>query len=64
MKRTPSYRHKLTKLPVPWLHAGHPAPRAIAADTLDDRVSENIFDVDDEQAEVAIIVNSMNCGAN
>jgi hypothetical protein len=31
------------------------APTTLAADTLDDRVSENIYDVEDEWAEMEII---------
>ena len=38
--------------------------RTNAADTCDDRVSENIFDVEDERAEVENIVHRMIHGAN
>ncbi len=38
--------------------------RAAAADTFDDRVSEDIFDAEDERAEVDIIVHGRIHGAN
>lgn len=50
-----SRRRYLAELPIAWRKA---------ADTCDDRVSENIFDVEDERAEVDIIVHGMLHGAN
>jgi hypothetical protein len=47
-----------------WIPMEYAAPEAIAADTLDDRVSENIFDVEDEWMEIDIIARRMNHGAN
>ncbi len=41
-----------SKLPIAWREAEYAALRANAADTCDDRVSENIFDIEDERAEV------------
>jgi len=64
MKRTAIHRRKLPELPIAWRAAEYAALRANAADTCDDRVSENIFDVEDERAEVDIIVHRMNHGAN
>ena len=64
MKRTAIHRQKLPELPIAWRAAEYAALRANAADTCDDRVSENIFDVEDERAEVDIIVHRMNHGAN
>ena len=64
MKRTAIHRQKLPELPIAWRAAEYAALRANAADTCDDRVSENIFDVEDERAEVDIIVDRMNHGAN
>jgi hypothetical protein len=55
---------KLPELPIAWSEAEYAALRANAADTCDDRVSENIFDVEDERAEVDIIVRGMIHGAN
>jgi hypothetical protein len=48
-----------TKLPLAWREAEYAALRFNAADTCDDRVSENIFDAEDERAEVGIIVDRM-----
>jgi len=64
MKRTAIHRQKLPELPIAWRAAEYAALRANAADTCDDRVSENIFDVEDERAEVDIIVHRMNHGSN
>jgi hypothetical protein len=57
-------RRSLPELPIAWREAESAALRANAADTCDDRVSESIFDVEDERAEVAIIVHAMNHGVN
>jgi len=64
MKRTAIHRRKLPELPIAWRAAEYAALRANAADTCDDRVSENIFDVEDERAEVDIIVDRMNHASN
>ena len=64
MKRTAHRSPKSTELPLAWREAEYAALRANAADTCDDRVSENIFDVEDERAEVDIIVDRMIHGAN
>ena len=64
MKRSAIRRRKLPKLPIAWSEAEYAALRANAADTCDDRVSENIFDVEDEGAEVENIVHRMIHGAN
>jgi len=64
MKRTATRSRKLPELPIAWREAEYAALRANAADTCDDRVSEDIFDVDDERAEVDIIVHRMHHGAN
>jgi hypothetical protein len=50
--------------PLAWREAEFAARRINAADTCDDRVSENIFDVEDERAEVDIIIHGMMHGAN
>ena len=54
-------KHTAIRLP-------HPAPLPIswrkAEAACDDRVSENIFDVEDEWAEVDIIVHGMMHGAD
>ena len=64
MKRTAIRRPKLPELPIAWRVAEYAARRANAKDTCDDRVSENIFDIEDERAEVDIIVHGMIHGAN
>jgi hypothetical protein len=52
------------ELPLSWRKAEAIALRANAADTCDDRVTENIFDLEDERAEVDIIVHGMTHRAN
>jgi hypothetical protein len=64
VKRTAVHRRKAPGLPIAWRDAEYAALRAIAADTCDDRVSEDIFDIEDERAEVDIIVHRMNHSAN
>jgi hypothetical protein len=64
MKRTAIPRRKLLEIPITWRVAEYAALRANAADTCDDRVSEDIFDIEDEHAEVGIILHRMNYGAN
>jgi hypothetical protein len=59
MKRSTFRGTNLPKLPIAWREAEYTASRADAADTSDDRVSENIFDVEDERAIVGIIVHGM-----
>ncbi len=64
MRRTEFPRRKVPELPIAWRVAESAALRINAADTCDDRVSEEIFDVDDERAEVDLIVHGMNYGLN
>jgi hypothetical protein len=64
VKRTAVHRRKTPGLPIAWRDAEYAALCAIAADTCDDRVSEDIFDIEDERAEVDIIVHGMNHSAN
>ena len=64
MKRIAVRRPKSTGLPIAWREAEYAALRANAVDTCDDRVSEDILDIEDEWAEVDIIVHRMNHGAN
>ena len=59
MKSTAPRTRKLTERPIRWRDAEYAALRTIAADTCDDRVSENIFDIEDERAEVENIVHRM-----
>lgn len=64
MKRIAFRRRKVPEHPIAWREAEYAALRANAADTCDERVSENIFDAEDEHVEVDIIVQRMIHGAN
>ena len=64
MKRSAYRVPKFPERSIAWREAEYAALRANAADTCDDRVSENIFDVEDERAEVDIIVHGLNHHAN
>jgi hypothetical protein len=64
MKRNIHRSRKSPGVPIAWRQAEYAALRANAADTCDDRVSENIFDVEDERAEVDIIIHAMTHDAN
>jgi len=64
MKRTGFPRWKLPDSPIDWRVAERAMLRTNAADTCNIRVSEDIFDVDDERAEVDIIVHSKNYSLN
>lgn len=64
MKRSASRHPRSPELPIAWREAEYAALQVNAADTCDDRVSEDIFDAEDERAEVDIIVHGMNCGLN
>jgi hypothetical protein len=56
MKHTAFSHRKLSAPPIAWRAAEYEARRIIAEDTCDDRVSEDIFDIEDERAEVGIVV--------
>jgi hypothetical protein len=64
MKSTTLNHRKSHQLPISWRAAEYAARRTNAEDTCDDRVTENIFDVEDEWAEVDIIVHNMIHDAN
>jgi hypothetical protein len=64
MKRTASRSREWFKPPVAWREAEYAALRANAADNCDDRVSEDIFDVEDERAEIDVIVRGMSYDTN
>lgn len=59
MKRTALRSTNLPIPPLAWREAEYAARRVNATDTCDDRVSEDIFDIEDERAEVDIIVQRM-----
>lgn len=64
MKRTTVRGEKTAELPIAWREQEYAALRANEADTSDDRVSENIFNVEDEWAEIDTIVHGMNYRTN
>lgn len=64
MKRSTFRSRASPELPITWREAEYAALRTRAADAYDDRVSDDIFDVEDERAEVDIIVHRMINDAN
>jgi hypothetical protein len=64
MKRSQIRSHRSPEVPIAWRDAEYAALRVNAADTCDDRVSDNIYDIEDERAEVDIIVHGMDRDAN
>ena len=64
MKRIATGGRKSSKLPIAWREAEYAGLRAKVTDTWEDRVSENLFDAEDERAEVDIIVHAMSRGEN
>ena len=59
MKRTALRSARTLPLPRIWREAEYAALRADAADSYDDRVSQNMFDPDDERAEIDNVVHGM-----
>jgi hypothetical protein len=57
MKHTAFSRPTVSAIPIAWREAEYAARRINAEDTCDDRVSENIFDVEDERTAVDILVS-------
>ena len=64
MKRSAFRIRKLRERPITWRESEYAALRADAESGYDDRISESIFDIEDERAEVDIIVHGMIHGAN
>ena len=64
MKLNAFRSRKVAKLPVAWREAEYAAIWVNVTDTCEDRISENIFDIEDEHTEVDIIVRRMMRGAN
>jgi hypothetical protein len=64
MKPIAARRRKSSELPVAWREAEYAALSAASAASFDDRVSEEIFNIEDERAEVALIVQRMAYGPN
>lgn len=59
MKRSMNRHLKTAVLPLAWREDAYAAMLAQAAASFEDRVSEDIFDIDDERAEVDVIVQKM-----
>ena len=59
MKRTAIRNARTLPLPLIWREAEYAALRADAADSYDDRVSQNMFDAEDERAEIDNVVHGM-----
>ncbi len=59
MKRSTYRNAKSAQLPVTWREAEYAAVQANAADSYDDRIFENLFDAEDERAEVDSIARNM-----
>ncbi len=57
MKRIAAHSTPTRELPCAWREAEYAALKADAADSGDDRISQNMFDIDDEHAEVDSIVH-------
>ena len=64
MKRSAVRNRELPERPIAWREAEYAARRFNAADTCDDRVSEEIYDVEDEYAKFGIIVHRMTRRSN
>ena len=59
MKRIAVRRRKSREFPIAWHEVELAAQKENAMDSCDDRVSEDIFDVEDEWAEVDVIAQRM-----
>jgi len=59
MKRTAIRSRQSPKLTVSWREAEFAARRLNAADTCDNRVSDDIYDIEDERVEVEMIAHGM-----
>jgi len=64
MKHSTYRSRKSPDLPIAWRETEYAALWTKAAKTYDDRVSDDIFDVEDERAEIDIIVHRMIHDAN
>lgn len=59
MKRNAQRSTRRTAMPRAWDAAEYTALKVIAADACDDRVSESIYDDEDERAEVDSILHRL-----
>lgn len=60
MKRSALAHQRSPEPPIAWREAEYAALQVGVTDPFDDRVSDDIFDVEDERAEVDRIVHGMN----
>lgn len=63
MKRNEIHKRKFLEKPTAWRESEYAALRP-SAEAIDQCFSEDIFDAEDERAEVEIIVNGMSHGLN
>ncbi len=59
MKRTTTIHQEKREIPSAWLDAECAALRSDQADSGDDRISQNMFDVEDEREEIDVIVHGL-----
>lgn len=59
MKRIAARSPQSRELPCAWREAEYAALKADAADRCDDRISQNMFDINDEHDEVDSIVHGL-----
>jgi hypothetical protein len=64
MKRSTHRSRPSAQPPVTWREAEYAAVQANAADSYDDRVFENMFDAEDERAEIDSIMHRQDYEAN
>lgn len=63
-QRTGFSRRNMPDLPIAWRVAERAMLRTNASDTCDARVSEDIFELEDERTAVDLMVHSMNYQMN
>jgi galactose-1-phosphate uridylyltransferase len=59
MKLTTTISQEKREIPSAWLDAEYAALRSDQADSCDDRISQNMFDAEDEREEIDVIVHGM-----
>jgi len=64
MKRSTQRSRQSPQLPIAWRDAEYAAVQANAADSYDDRIFENMFDPEDERAEVDSILHRTDFDSN
>jgi hypothetical protein len=64
MKPIAARRRKPSKPPIAWREAEYAALSDASAESFEDRVSEDMFNAEDERVEIALIVQRMTYGLN